>query len=93
MYKTIRQKIIELNKTLKSWGYIKSSKIEDYYKVYFNTYENLNSDAVVLYIYNCHNDYTPKSIAMFQDIAIRLIRSGYEIRLKYPCYINVYDKR
>lgn len=86
-----RQDLIlrELNKTLLYFGYQKSSKIENYDKVYFKTYKNEDNESVSVYIYNCHNDYTDQAVSMFKDVCIQLIKSGYEIKMFYPCRISI----
>lgn len=89
--KTQNQKIRELNKTLKSLGYIKSSKVENWNNVYFDTYKSVDG-TIYAYIYNCHNDYTNKSIDMFRDVGIQLIKQGYEIKMLYPCRIGITNK-
>lgn len=78
---------------LLSFGYVMGINIKDRDKVYFQVEKVVNgANFILMYVVNSHNSYLTKDLYNYKQVAINLIKNGYEIKMTYPCYIGVIGK-
>lgn len=78
---------------LLSFGYVMGTNIKDRDKIYFQVDKVMNgANFILVYVVNSHNSYFIKDLCSYKQVAINLIKNGYEIRMTYPCYIGVTGK-
>lgn len=85
MDKKLLQK--DIRKTLRLNGCYLGKGISKLSRIYCDTW--IKDKCVTVYVLNSHNDYRSEQLAMYKSVAKMLIDNGYEIRMQYPCYIDV----